>query len=84
MNVRNLKRFLEYLPDDIEIRFASQPNWPFEYSIEDVYVVDLNEGDEYYNEESEEEEVEPNEVVYLVEGNQLGYLPHVVKKSIGW
>lgn len=69
MNVRDMKRFLKDLDDDVEIRFASQPNWPFEYSIEDVYVVDLNEQNEENDEMVVEDEYEPNEVVYLVEGD---------------
>lgn len=75
MNVRDLKRFLEDVDDDVEVRFASQPNWPFEYSIDDVQVVDLN---------GEDGEEEPNEVVYLTEGSQIGYLPGVVSRAIGW
>ena len=30
---------LEFLPDDTELRFALQPGWPFEYSIDSVAVM---------------------------------------------
>jgi hypothetical protein len=84
MNVRDLKRFLENMGDDVEVRFASQPNWPFEYNIEDIYMVDLNEQNEENDDMVVEDEYEPDEVVYLVEGNQIGYLPGIVKNTIGW
>jgi len=85
MNVRDLKNVLEDLDDDMEVRFASQPNWPFEYSITDAVVIDLSE--EYYEDDEEEKinpDAEPNEIVYLVEGQQLGYLPGLVSNKIGW
>lgn len=89
MTVGDLIGALQELDEDMEVRFASQPGWPFEYSIHSVEVIDLN------REETEEEfdpdipvedfeEPEPNEVVYLVEGTQLGYLPSVVANYIGW
>ena len=71
---------LDQLDDDVEIRFASQPSWPFEYSINNVVVVDteedeFTEDDRYTNGE---------QIVYLVEGKQIGYLPGNVKNEIGW
>jgi hypothetical protein len=100
MNVGDLKRALEDLDDDLEVRWASQPSWPFEWEISDVQVFDLNQDQEDENAEFEEpsvhenpdsagdedgyDYVEPNEIVYLVEGNQIGYLPGYVKKGLGW
>lgn len=41
MKVRELIEMLGNFPEDAEIRFASQPNWPFEYSIgEDIVMND--------------------------------------------
>lgn len=37
MTVEELKEMLEEMDDDKEIRFAGQPNWPFEYSIRSTY-----------------------------------------------
>jgi hypothetical protein len=83
MNVGDLKTFLEDLDDDLEVRFASQPAWPFEYDIQDIQIVDLNENST--DEEIEDEEDKsPYDVVYLIEGSQLGYLPSIVKDIIGW
>ena len=40
MNIRNLIDELEYIAeesgDELEVRFASQPSWPFEYSINQI------------------------------------------------
>ena len=85
MNIRDLKNIIEDLDDDMEVRFASQPSWPFEYSIYDAYVIDLNveydpEDDEYL----ENEDDEPKDILYLVEGSQIGYLPGIVAREIGW
>jgi|TARA_R100000278_G_C5366671_1_gene127366 hypothetical protein len=68
MTVSELKEILEYYDDDIEVRFASQPNWPFEYSILDAVMVNVDEED----------------VIYLEEGQQLGYLNHKAKEELGW
>jgi hypothetical protein len=83
MNVRDLKRFLEDVDEDLEVRFASQPNWPFEYEIDDIVIVDLNVPEDFETDE-ERETVESAEVVYLVEGIQLDYLPGVVREAVGW
>lgn len=54
---------------DVQVRFASQPNWPFEYSIESMIV---------------SEQPGPPDVVYLAEDQQLGYLPRSIKEELGW
>ena len=60
MTVGELIEMLQDMPEDALVRFASQPQWPFEYEIKrDVVEHDTEEGDT---------------VVYLVEGEQLGYL----------
>lgn len=74
MTVQDLIDILSEMNPDSQVRFASQPNWPFEYSINDVVEVSNNEDDED-NEDT---------TVYLVEGRQLGYLPGNVKDEIGW
>jgi len=64
MTVAELIYELENFDEDMEIRFASQPSWPFEYDINGVVFSD--------------------DKVWLVEGNQLGYLSGSVKDEIGW
>ena len=78
MTVAELIRLLEDCDRDAEVRFASQPSWPFEYSIEDAI--------EHWPEpEGDVEDIDDEmPVVYLVEGRQLGYLPGDVKNEIGW
>lgn len=68
MTVSELKEILEHYDDDMEVRFASQPNWPFEYSILDAVMAHVDEED----------------VIYLEEGQQLGYLPREAKEELGW
>lgn len=71
MTVKELIEELEYLDPDAEVRFASQPNWPFEYDIRSI---------------SQEVMVNSNRdsVVYLEEGRQIGYLPEPAKNILGW
>jgi hypothetical protein len=71
MTVAELIQELEYMDPNAEVRFASQPNWPFEYDIESVT-----------SEVSTETSIDP--VVYLEEGRQIGYLPEEAKDELGW
>ena len=68
MTVDELKEVLEYYDGDMEVRFASQPNWPFEYSINDAVLVKTDD----------------SEVIYLEEGHQIGYLPIEAKEELNW
>jgi len=84
VTVEELIRLLKDCDRDAEVRFASQPSWPFEYSVADVHEhwpepEPYPEGDDL-----EGEEFEPEPVVYLVEGRQLAYLPGDVKRDLGW
>jgi len=57
MTVGRLMKMLESIDPATEVRFASQPSWPFEYGIEGVYVVDmLGDDDEYATLEPGEED----------------------------
>jgi hypothetical protein len=69
MTVQELIEELNYVNPDAEIRFASQPSWPFEYSFSGPVEVEDEEG---------------FPTVYLVEGRQIGYLPGQAKDEIGW
>ena len=72
MTVQDLIDELEYLNPETEVRFASQPSWPFEYSISEVVVANV------------EKRGEEEEVAYLGEGRQIGYLPGSAKEELGW
>lgn len=83
MTIEELIRELQELPQDTEVRFASQPSWPFEYSIDNVvFIEDEQEDDGSGPAPDEDDEVQG--IVYLVEGRQIGYLPGTVKDEIGW
>lgn len=62
---------------DAEVRLAMQPSWPFEYSIHQVVAVE--EGDTPDRDEGSD----PDVIVYLSEGVQLGYLPEAAK-DVAW
>ena len=71
MTVAELIELLEQYEGDQEVRIASQPSWPFEYSISGIV-----DGNELFEREEESDEILENEYsnnIYLVEGNQLGY-----------
>ncbi len=73
MTVDELIQELKYMDGDATVRFASQPSWPFEYSI--YGVVQTTVKDSRDNEE---------DIVYLEEGRQVGYLPKEAKDELGW
>ena len=72
MTVRELIEELKYMDEDATVRFASQPSWPFEYSISGVVQTTVN-----YNDNE-------RDMVYLEEGRQVGYLPSEAKEELGW
>lgn len=102
MTIRELIEELEYAAElaggGVEVRYASQPSYPFEYSLGDVAVMvketredalrnemrDEGMTDEEINKWLEENNETGEDVVYLAEGSQLGYLPADVKESLGW
>lgn len=74
MTVGELIRLLEDYDEDSPVMLAMQPAWPMEYTIADAIMV---------GEDDPDDEGEPG-TVYLVEGEQTGYLPGVVSDYLGW
>ncbi len=68
MTVGELIEELKYMEQDATVRFASQPSWPFEYSINGVVQTTVKDQD----------------TVYLEEGRQVGYLPKEAAEELGW
>jgi hypothetical protein len=68
MTVRDILNRLDGLDPETEVRFAFQPNWPLEYSIDDIVGVNID----------------GQEVVYLGQGEQIGYLQEEVVKALSW
>jgi hypothetical protein len=98
MNIRELIEELESLADEhgdnIEVRLAHQPQWPFEYAIGNVVAVDtVGEPDQenFHTEEEFNEAVanyDPSNsdalIVYIGEAGQIGYLPGAAASALGW
>lgn len=69
MTVDELRELLEDYDGGTEVRIMSQQAWPFENAIYGVTA-----SSEFGPEDQDDEETEQREdVVYLVEGSQLGY-----------
>ncbi len=73
MTVGELIQELKYMDEDATVRFASQPSWPFEYSINGVVQTTVRDRND-----------EKEDIVYLEEGRQVGYLPKEAKDELGW
>jgi len=52
--------------EDCEILMAHQPSWPLEFQIRDIALV----------------EIDNHSILYIVEGEQNGYLPEEVSEQI--
>ena len=72
--IEEMEWAIEQNKGDVEVRFASQPKWPFEYSIDTAVTVEV--------EDKNSDETE--KVVYLSEGTQLAYLNEKAREEIGW
>jgi hypothetical protein len=72
--IEEMEWAIEQNKGDVEVRFASQPKWPFEYSIDTAVTVEVED------ENTDEKE----KVVYLSEGTQLGYLNELARSEMGW
>ena len=73
LTVSQLIEELDGLDPDAEVRLATQPTWPFEWHLsasEPGPAMQLTLDDQ--------------PVVYLIEGEQLGYLPDAVCRELGW
>ena len=97
--IERLEEAKDAVGEDVEVRYASQPSYPFEYNIRDVHILGKHErremvveamredgmDEDEIEENIDEEELENTEdVVYLEEGFQIGYLPDEAKNHIGW
>jgi hypothetical protein len=63
--------------DGAEVRLMTQQNWPFENSICRITTgADINasrEDEEDDDDDDDDDDVEGDNVIYIVEGQQLGY-----------
>ena len=73
LTVSELIDELEDCDPEAEVRLATQPSWPFEWSLS------INEPGP-----AVQIDLDGQPVVYLIEGEQLGYLPGSVAEWLGW
>jgi hypothetical protein len=62
---------LQQADPNAEVRLATQPSWPFEWSLS-------------RSQPAVEVDLDSQPVVYLVQGSQLGYLPDIACRELGW
>lgn len=87
MTIAELREIIQDLDDDVEVRIASQPRWPLEYSIASPAA--FVESDEEEDEEGDTQrcplkDAPPEGVLYLGEGRQIGYLPTPARRGLRW
>ncbi len=75
MKVIELLEALSELPEEAEVRLASQPSWPMEFRLD---------GPTFIEEGEQDEDGSAGPVVYLTEAAHLGYLPGFVARELGW
>jgi hypothetical protein len=68
--IERLEDYRDEIGGDAEVRLMTQQNWPFENTI-----FGLASGEEINNDPDEEDDddVEADQVLYICEGQQLGY-----------
>jgi hypothetical protein len=73
--MQRLEQYREELGGECEVRLMTQQNWPFEQTIRGLASgLEINERDEDEEDgDGEDADVEDDHVLYIVEGQQLGY-----------
>ena len=68
--IERLEDYRDEIGGDAEVRLMTQQNWPFENTI-----FGLASGEEINNDpdEQDDDDVEADQVLYICEGQQLGY-----------
>lgn len=90
MNVGELKRLLENLDDEMEVRIAHQPSWPLQYTVSDLVECAVFDEEDLEDDEENDTVVVPEgseRIAYIVESSQVyddPYLPYSVRAAIGW
>ena len=74
--IERLEGYRDEIGGDAEVRLMTQQNWPFEntvYGLVSGAEINESEDDEEDEGESDDDDVEQDVVLYIVEGQQLGY-----------
>jgi hypothetical protein len=74
--IERLEGYRDEIGGEAEVRLMTQQNWPFEntvYGLVSGAEINESEDDEEDEGESDDDDVEQDAVLYIVEGQQLGY-----------
>jgi hypothetical protein len=72
--IERLEEYRDLIGGDAEVRLMTQQNWPFENSITGVCSgEEINDYVEDEDEASDDSDVADDAILYIVEGQQLGY-----------
>lgn len=74
--IERLEDYRDQIGGDAEVRLMTQQNWPFEntvYGLASGAEINESEDDDEDEGESDDDDVEQDAVLYIVEGQQLGY-----------
>ena len=74
--IERLEDYRDDLGGDCEVRLMTQQNWPFENRIVGLaagWEINSADDDEGDDEDDEADEVDDDRVIFIVEGEQLGY-----------
>jgi hypothetical protein len=86
MKVHQLIKALQELNPGAEVRLATQRHWPFEYTIAGVVINDeLTQPGRVSDDEladADESEDDLTDVVWIVEGDQIGYADSEIFKLV--
>jgi len=72
--IERLEEYRDEIGGEAEVRLMTQQNWPFENSIYGLASgAEINDFDEDDEDEGDDDDATEDAVLYIVEGQQLGY-----------
>jgi len=72
--IARLEEYRDEIGGEAEVRLMTQQNWPFENSIYGLASgAEINDFDEDDEDEGDDDDATEDAVLYIVEGQQLGY-----------
>ena len=71
--IERLEECRDEFNGDVEVRLMTQANWPFENTIHGVTTGKAINDEDGEEDPDDDGDVDDDDVVYIVEGSQLGY-----------
>jgi len=71
--IERLEQYRDEMGGSTEVRLMTQQNWPFEYTLAGICSGEEINGEADEDDPDDDGDVDDENVVYLVEGTQLGY-----------